>query len=208
MPSPEDAGSPRPDAGSTESDAGPSDDAGPGIWGACVGANPVPFSAEQACQKCVRDNCCEQLTACGADPACIGIRECSHSMTCWPEYGEGLGVSARIGACTARSCSQACGRDQCSGGYLSFLPAACESCMKSTCCEAIQQATDSLAYWDYYRCVTPCETNECAAACAEQHPEGAALQQPISVCATITCAEGCGADYFPPPPHGEDDAGT
>jgi hypothetical protein len=71
-----------------------------------------------ACDECVRQSCCAENAACGADEACVDVDFCSHrclpagSITCTnlctTEYQAGADEYAARSACIAANCAEAC----------------------------------------------------------------------------------------------------
>lgn len=69
-----------------------------------------------ACVTCMNTNCCDEATACGNDPTCIGFRDCAAAcgtfdiacrQACGAQYGPGATNSA-FNACRADSCADSC----------------------------------------------------------------------------------------------------
>ncbi len=60
--------------------SGSGTETGPGDTTGAPLAPCAPATDDTACDTCVKESCCAQLTACDADPECVCFQECAGSM--------------------------------------------------------------------------------------------------------------------------------
>lgn len=78
-----------------------------------TGAQTCPaFAEDDACATCTKDHCCDPLTACGADPACLCLHQCHVDGTpiaeCEVMCGTDSGENAALEQCLDEQCMAAC----------------------------------------------------------------------------------------------------
>lgn len=71
-----------------------------------------PVVDDDACTMCTKDHCCDDLTACHADPMCLCLHECHLAGTPLPECelmcGTDHGENAALELCMDEQCTPAC----------------------------------------------------------------------------------------------------
>ncbi len=189
--------------GSTGVDAGvsPSFDAGGG-GGGCV---PQYSTQNQACSDCSRSQCCTSMNAFFSDPNQSAFSSClsgcgattSCVSTCTSSYpAAGQKFQAYYG-CSQLSCQTACGSSSGGGGgtctprYNVNASATCNTCLRTSCCDAMNGFFDEPTALDYADCIDPLGLGLSTRTCAIVYPAGAAAYDAYDACINSSCFASC-----------------
>lgn len=126
----------------------------------------------ESCSACLSTACCDELEACGDDPACTGEGKLSE-----------LAVELRV--CRATSCAEAC-ELECGGAGVPVV--GCQECGRA-CCASAEECARSRACGLLEVCQAACGSNDvaCREACVNAHPQGASLSRAIDDCVAASC---------------------
>jgi hypothetical protein len=82
----------------------------PGTPGPGTGTCPV-VASDNACDQCVKQQCCPQVTACQADSACVAANNCAGACTTQTCVDDCTQQSPKLGSlftCVGNSCTAPC----------------------------------------------------------------------------------------------------
>jgi hypothetical protein len=148
-----------------------------------------------ACDACLRSNCCIVSTNCAADADCVALLSCGTDAACKSAHTKGQWWFSGVVSCARNDCASACGLSAVTCGGIGLTPAACDACAKSSCCDAMTACGTSDACNAFvYQCLdqTGCSTGgACEAPCRESYPDGAKLYDAANACLAAKCASTC-----------------
>jgi hypothetical protein len=156
--------------------------------------------APSACASCAGEKCCDEGTACRADPACAALYDCTAACAdahcrnqCAAQHAVGGNAAAQaLEVCLSKS--DACG-NACStcGGLGEWYADTCGACIQKTCCEGAKACADDDVCAERQRCYRACTYPSCPLACDAQIAAAAAMPPTSDVIAELdTClSSGC-----------------
>ena len=163
----------------------------------------LPYGTDR-CASCVSANCCNESSACAADPTCAPYARCvgpcagdpACRAQCALDFPPSNASGGALSACLVAQCESACGMTCGSiavGGVMPDAAAACQGCLVAKGCEAVRTCAASVGCAVDRLCNKACAALDCKEACdsASDAAAGQALGEGNIVAACPTeCARG------------------
>lgn len=153
----------------------------------CSAFGQCPDCVSQACPEvwcdCVGNVQCSQIFQCTAD--CAGDAACLQG--CMAMYPDGISVAILVNDCASTTCA-----DSCPNAHGDPLDP-CETCLYSTCPEAMNACLSEPECLTLWSCLTACGQNDlsCHNDCYNAHPDGIPPLEGILDCSTMSCGDSC-----------------
>lgn len=165
----------------------------------------------EACEKCVADECSEEITACENDVHCAQILGCMQGCTqgdmdacvtaCVQAHMEGAVFFEPLADCVDDNCPACTGDDDADGddgddGDDDGLNT-CQSCASEKCPSQVSACENDPACEAIMDCFEGCgggDFDQCYEDCLSANPDGADLFEDLAGCAEIHCPVCSGGD--------------
>jgi hypothetical protein len=158
--------------------------------GACLVCEPRPD--DNACGKCSRSTCCDQLQAYVSSADAADFEPCLDNCAdqacadeCAAQFPTAAAKFAEFNACQEDSCTGPC---VCQSGA-DDTP--CLACGKQNCCAQFAKYISSDDVDAFTTCAQTCADEACVEACAADSPIAGAARLAYVECASGACATEC-----------------
>ncbi len=147
-----------------------------------------------ACERLMANECATGLTMADCVPTCEPlIPDCADL---WGPHLECLASSATYTCDDTEIYIESCDETlQAYSACIACAPASedtpCTSCIKTSCCEELEEYSSSADILGFNACVAECADATCVNDCIAEYPESGAAYDVLLACAEISCPDEC-----------------